>query len=313
MTALPSIHPSAVPAYRLPEYATSLAEFGTPLPLSLCNGWLLKRPILDTPWHDAMGCYPIFGCGDWNHLGDDLDQLTEQLVAVSLVADPFGNHTENLLSRCFDDVRAFKRHFIVDLRQPLRGVVTRHHQKCADRALSRIAVDLCRSPYECLDDWLKLFDGVVKRYDLAGIKAFSRVAFAQQLSLPGVVMFRATLNEDLVAAQLWFVDKTTAYSHLVASNQQGYDSLAAFGLHWFALSCFTDAGLRWADLGGAAGGGAVNERHDGLARFKRGWASGTRIAYFCKRVLNRSRYDAIVKRAGIEETEYFPAYRRGEF
>ena len=44
-------------------------------------------------------------------------------------------------------------------------------------------------------------------------------------------------------------------------------------------------------------------------RFKRGWATGTRTAHFCGRVLDPERYAQL---AGAAATSYFPAYRAGE-
>ena len=41
--------------------------------------------------------------------------------------------------------------------------------------------------------------------------------------------------------------------------------------------------------------------------------TGTRTAYFCGRIFDRRLYQEIVKSAGIVDTDYFPAYRLGEF
>jgi hypothetical protein len=56
-----------------------------------------------------------------------------------------------------------------------------------------------------------------------------------------------------------------------------------------------------------------NLTDDGLSRFKRGWATGTRTAYLCGRVLDRREYERMVRAAGAGTTAYFPAYRTGEF
>jgi hypothetical protein len=66
--------------------------------------------------------------------------------------------------------------------------------------------------------------------------------------------------------------------------------------------------LKWLDLGSGSG---VRQEPDGLGRFKNGWATGARTAYFGGRILDRAAYARLAERAG--ETEYFPAYRAGEF
>ena len=82
--------------YGHPSYAASFAEFGTPRRLTRSGGWLLERSIPHAEARDAMGCYPLFVCQDWRGLEADLDEI-DDLVSVSLVTDPFGDHDEALL------------------------------------------------------------------------------------------------------------------------------------------------------------------------------------------------------------------------
>ena len=117
--------------YLHPGYAASLAEFGAPLELPSCGGWLLKRRIPGFPHYDAMGCYPLFACQDWTQLKGDLDALEQELVTVSLVTDPFGDFSVDYLQACFDVVKPFKNHFIVDLRQPMADFVSKDHCRSA--------------------------------------------------------------------------------------------------------------------------------------------------------------------------------------
>jgi len=39
-------------------------EFGPPLELPHCGGWIRDRAIRDSGLRDAMGCYPVFACRD---------------------------------------------------------------------------------------------------------------------------------------------------------------------------------------------------------------------------------------------------------
>ena len=110
---------------------------------------------------------------------------------------------------------------------------------------------------------------------------------------------------------IWYVDREVAYYHLGAYSEDGYKMRASFALFWSAIELFSTRGLRWLNLG--AGAGVENSGTDGLTRFKRGWSTGTRTAYFCGRILDQASYASILEAAGAPSTGYFPAYRNGEF
>ncbi|MEK6324111.1 MAG: hypothetical protein AABN33_20940 [Acidobacteriota bacterium] len=294
--------------YLHPDYAESLAEFGNPRQLRQCGGWILIRQITAYPYKDAMGCYPLFACRDWSRLHSDLENL-EGPISLSLVTDPFGEYTVEYLETCFDIVAPFKQHFITDLNEPSDATVSKHHQYYARKALRIIAVEVSSKPIQFLDEWVKLYADLIERHDLRGIKAFSTNSFARQLSIPGAILFRAVAQNTTVGAQLWYVQGGVGYSHLLACNSAGYKLRAAYALYSTAIKYFANE-LRWLDLG--ANAGIMSNGTDGLARFKKGWSTGTRMAYFCGRVFDRERYAEIVKAMGTAETSYFPAYRKGE-
>ena len=50
--------------YLHPEYVKSLAEFGDPQWVPRSGGWVLRRKIPGSWYHDAMGSYPLFTCSD---------------------------------------------------------------------------------------------------------------------------------------------------------------------------------------------------------------------------------------------------------
>ena len=294
------------------RYADSLAEFGTPQQLVHCGGWLLRRHIPGTPYSDAMGCYPLFLCRDWNELGQDLRELDDQLVTIALVADPFGEYTKEGLRHCFPDVLFhYKDHFVVDLSKPIRQYISPHHHRNARKAMDSLEVRVCEFTGDKLAAWCSLYEVLVKRHDVRGITAFSQDAFAAQSQVPGLVGFEAVHGEQSVGMLLWYLDETVCYYHLGAFNETGYRLGASFALFRYAIEYFADVGTRWLDLGAGAG---VNNSANGLTRFKRGWATGTRPAYFCGRVLNPTAYKEVNDSRGrSNDAEYFPAYRKGEF
>ena len=294
--------------YATREYAESLAEFGTPMELPASGGWLLERPIGATGLRDAMGCYPLFACRDWRALGDDIEALGGSLVSVALVADPFGGHDPDLLRRTFPDACIpFKEHFVSDLAVPAEHLGTPHHRRNARRALKLVEVEEVACPSGRVGEWAALYDVLSEHHGITGIRRFSRESFASQLRVPGISMLRASRGGETVGATLWYRHGDVAYYHLGAYREEGYSVGASFALFRRAIELFAARGARWLALG--AGAGTAASADDGLSRFKRGWATGTRTAWFCGRVLEPRAYAALS--GGAEG--YFPAYRRGEF
>ncbi len=301
-----------ITGYLHPGYAESLREFGTPHELPCSEGWILERKIPGLPYSDAMGCYPLFCCFDWDYLYQDLKELTD-LASLVVVADPFGAHNEKYLRRCFPDLtRPFKQHYVVDLCIPSEVLVCRHHRTAAQKVFKKVFVEECKKPIQFLDTWVELYGILIRRHLIRGVPAFSRESFELQLQLPGVVAFRAFDEQgDTVGMTLWFVQGEAGYYHLGAYNEKGYSTNASYGLFWFAIQHFRELGLRWLNLGG--GGGIKSGHEDGLTWFKKGWANQTRTAYLCGRILDSNKYEKAKLLKGVSTTDYFPAYREGEF
>jgi hypothetical protein len=296
--------------YLDPGYAASLAEFGQPLHLPNSRGWLLKRRILGTDLFDAMGCYPLFTCAVWEHLAKDIEALQEKLVSVAVVADSFGNYDEKLLQQTFERVVPFKSHFVVELGPNPEQIAFKNHRRNARKALSKVSVDIVSSPAGFLNDWCVLYNNLIRRHNLNGIKAFSQNAFEQQLTLKDMVVFRATYQGRTVGSHLWMLQGEVAHSHLSAFSDEGYDLMCGYAFYWEAIRYFQGK-VKWLNLG--AGAGIQADANDGLTQFKRGWATGSRTAWFCATVLNTEKYAELCEQAGVPDSSYFPAYRQGEF
>jgi hypothetical protein len=295
-----------VTGYGHPAYAKSLAEFGEPLELPCSGGWLLERLVPSRPERDAMGCYPLFSASNWSQLGKDLDNIGPRLVSVALVADPFGDYSPQQLSTWFDRVVAFKEHYVIDFSTPLN--VSKHHAYYARRAAAAVRIEAGSPPENFAAEWTALYESLVRRHELKGIKAFSRAAFGLQLSIPGMVVFRALENDSLVGAHLWYEQEGVAYSHLAATTERGYELSCSYAIYAAVVEYFRPK-VRWVNLGAGAGTAA---RQDGLSQFKAGWSNSARTAYFCGRILNPERYDALTQEFQRKGVNYFPAYRAGE-
>ena len=297
--------------YMHPEYAQSLADFGTPRLLPRCGGWILERQIPGFLYCDAMGSYPMFCCQNWSQLQTDLENLRDRLVTLSLVTDPFGDYEPADLHRCFKDVVIpFKEHFLTDLHRPVNDIVCAHHRKYASKVLRNVHVEKCSEPTRFLDEWVALYDNLIDRHDIKNIKAFSRTAFARQLNVPGMAMFRAVHEGTAVGAAMLFEQGDVVYGHLLAVSERGYKLGAAYALYWSQIEYYSGK-ARWLDFGGVPG--VTSESTDGLSWFKRGWSTDTRTAYFCGRIFDHKKYAEIVKVRGSSTADYFPPYRKGEF
>lgn len=294
------------------RYCQSLSEFGVPRLLPKSGGWILKRQIPVSPDFDALGCYPLFCCQDWSQLHRDLTSIGDELVSLAVVTDPFGEYDPAYLEECFPDVTIpFKEHFVVDLTRPPDTFVNPHHRRNTRKAFAEVTVEECINPIDFLDDWTVLYGSLIERHRIRGIAAFSPESFANQFRVPGMVAFRAVHDDATVGMLLWYGQGSRAYYHLGAYSPQGYKLGASFALFDHSIRFFAEHGLAWLNLG--SGAGISMGKDEGLTRFKQGWATGVRTAFFCGRILNPRKYQEIYQARTIPPTQYFPAYRAGEF
>ena len=295
--------------YLHPLYAESFAGFGTPLYLPNSKGWLVKRAIPGTPYFDAMGPYPLFFCEDWDALPEDLEALKDEIVSISLVIGPFSKFPTDRYQAFFDIFRAYKDHYILDLSMPLEETISKSRRKDARRALRYVDVDVRISPEIELDEWTLLYDNLVKHHQIKGIRAFSRDCFREQLKIPGMHLFRGYCHGDLIGGNLYILQDDAAYYHLSAFTDEGYQFDAAYAVKWYAIGNLAKK-VRWMNLGGGTSSGGI---FSGLDQFKQGWSNLTRKSYLCGKILSRKTYNEISLSKPLPESEWFPAYRIGEY
>ena len=293
------------------QYAESFSEIAVPRELLHSGGWILDRAIPGSQLRDGMGCYPIFACQDWAGLQDDLRALTDQLVSLTVVPDPFGNFTDDLLWRAFEVVLPYKQHYVTDLSLPIERWIGRRHRRNVEKSLGLVELEVCPDPLELLDVWAALYADLIERHGITGLRMFSRTAFEKQLGVPGVAMFKASVAGHVVGLHIWYVHDDVAYGHLGATSAKGYDVMASYALYWHAIEHLR-ARVRWLDLGAAAGLSDASA-DNGLVRFKAGWSTGVRQTYLCGRVFQPAVYAGLTEARGMGATRYFPAYRHGEF
>lgn len=300
---------SPLTGYLHPGYAESLAGLGNPLALPRCGGWLLERPIHGSNYTDAMGCYPLFACREWDELPLDFESLPKRLVSVCLVTDPFADFRIRDIRHVFDLFVPFKQHYVTDLRQSPSSILSSRHRKIVRRALRNVDVERCFEPSTLRDDLITLYAHVRAKRNISGFKAFSNDTLERQLSLPGLVAYRGRSSGSTVAVLLCYLSGVVAYGHILVSNDAGYDLMASHALFWYALHDLRRS-AEWLDLGGIPG--ISNKPPNGIGQFKSRWATDTRTTFLCGKILRPSLYDSLVASNQKKGTRYFPAYRSGE-
>lgn len=297
--------------YDHPDYAGSLSEFGEPFELKRCGGWILKRSIPELPYRDGLGCYPLFACRDWQLLPSDLADLQDELITLSMVTDPFAKVDQDYLQTCFDIVQPFKNHYVLEFDQSWEGSIDRRHRQKIRHSLKDLSIEISDDPPSFLDEWTKLYDQLIQRHNITGIRAFSRESFRKQLGIPGAVLVVGKLQGEVVGANLVLTNNDVSYDHLAAYSPASYKANAAYGIFWITFKHLAERGIRYCDLGAATG--LESDARDGLDQFKRGWTRNRMPTYFCGRIYNPAVYETICRQKEIPETNYFPAYRVGEF
>ncbi len=263
---------------------------------------LLVRPIPDSKWFDALGCYPLAVFGQNADLRGGLERLRRtKLVSVALVPDPLTAPPYEALADAFTICRAFKTHYLIDRNAgPVR--FARTHRRMIRKALKNCTfgpVDLL----ETLDVWQTLYGHTVSRHRVTGIQNFAPSYFRDLAKMPGVIAFAAQRHGQIIAMILWVRSGDIVYAHLEGSSSEGYKTQAIYGIFAAANEYF--AGCRIIHFGGTAGLDAADE--GGLAYFKMGFANRQVTAYFCGSCLDADRYAVLTRNRA--QTSFFPSYR----
>jgi hypothetical protein len=297
--------PAAAPTptgYFHPAYASSLRHVGEPLPLPASGGWVLRRAIAAGPFHDCTGPYPLFVCRDWRGLADDFAELRGSgLISVTLVPDPFGRYSGADLDSLFDVVRAVKTRWIADLRTDFHAGVSSHHRRHVDRALAAVRVERCADPLQYATEWSACYLSFVQRQGVTGPAAFPPAALAAHLSIPGLVMYRASRDEQTLGFSLWMTQDSCAYGHLAAYTDEGREAGASYACQWTMLQDLQRQGVERVDLGAGVSDG------DGLARWKAGWTPHSQASLLCGAILRPAEYHQLAQ--GMAHHSFFPPYR----
>lgn len=299
----------AAPFYNSMEYCSCLEGFGTPLELDGMPGCLLRRRIPGTGLDDLVYPYPMFTVTDEDSLlGSLRSQKTGGCVSATIVTDPLAGFDP--CSGEWDLALRWKTHLIADNALPSANTFSDKVCYYSRRAAGRFGFEVRLSPDGrpgLLGDWMRLWEVLVERHGLKGLKALSPGYFQGLFALDGVLPAILSDGEGIHAIHIWIVDGNDAYSHLHASDTRAYDCSANYLLYSEELKLLSELGCRRCLLGSASGGGG----EDGLYAFKRQFANATADNHLLGLVMDRAAY-AELTGSPLHDGGYFPAYRRGE-
>ena len=287
--------------YAAEGYLAALAKTGERvLTVEAWGGAVLVRPIAGAAGaEDACGAYPVARLSPEVDVQAGLDDLAAQgLISFVMVADPLSGPSAARLSAAFDVARPFKTHQLVD---PARYDPTKHHKAEIRRARKRVAVEAGRLA-DHLPAWTALYAALSRRHAIVGPAAFPTTNWAYLAEARGLTAFVARIGGETAAMGLWFEHEGVAYNHLGASSAAGYAAGASYALYDAAIEHYRHC--RVLNLGGGAG--SSDDPDDGLARFKRGFATDIALAHLYGKVLDPARYAMLCSGGG---DGYFPAYR----
>ena len=294
--------------YAHPAYAEVYRGFGIPHRLEASGGTVLLRNIAGTDLRDAMGCYPIFCCHEWQGLATDLEVLARNTVSLVLVADPFHGPHLAALHKLFDHVVPFKTHYIADTDRPIEAFVPKSRLRAARRALRKLTVEIAEDPPSLVDDWLRLQVEACTKRRPTGMNVLPREAVERLFAVVGLVVLRAVHEGNTVGMHVVFHQDDVVFGHFGAYSAVGYRLGASTALHVCGIEYFSGK-ARWIDWGGVPGGADADT---GLSHFKQDFSSTRRTVFLCGRVFDRATYERLTARLTPNPHPYFPAYRQGE-
>ncbi|MEP2151691.1 MAG: hypothetical protein ABJI43_15410 [Roseobacter sp.] len=267
---------------------------------------LRLRVIPGSDLMDAAGIYPI-SPNLRKPPPADLKVELQRMGAVTLVlvSDPLVPVSPSSL---FDILRPYKPHHVIDhsvgpanYSKHHRAEVRRARRKCTARQINLA---------DHLKDFTGLYDVLIGRHGLAKMHRFDAAHFAHLAANPQAFpTFGAFVDSRLVSAHIWARDDTLdgayAYSHLAASDDEGYATGAAYAVNDEAIRSMRDC--KMITLGGAPDGATG----DGLDRFKRGFANTTLTSFLCGVIAEPTAYNALSSRIERSSRQaFFPIYRQ---
>ncbi len=295
------------PGYLSADYGRSFSAFGEIVTLPHSGLQLIKRGA-GNGYFDLSGVYPFSMCRDWRKLADDRGFLEDTgAVAVVLVGDPFATPIIRDVCSGWTVNQRFKTHCVVELSADWRSMRRKRLRTYANSSLRLQTVELVADCREYSKMLWELYQNTIRRHNVSGIQRLSQSVIAQQLEIPGVNLFVASDDTETTGALMAFRHGETANFHLLFLTDRAYKLKTSYALIQTMLEEFENQGIRYVNLGGAAG--PDDKTTDGLFRFKSGWTRDFRQSVLCGNILDQKAYFKLTEKNTSGRLAYFPAYR----
>lgn len=287
------------------SYADAFKNIGRVEPFGMTGGHVLLRSIPSSDRKDISGPYPIFTCTNWSAVEEALNEPLENAVTLTLVTDPFCPLSEVEISQLFDFHRPFHDHWLIDLGSPIAP--SPHHRRNLRQA-GRFRIESGPADPTFATSFVKLYGHLAEKKKISDLRAFSSESLAAQLAVPGAWLVTSWDQEELLGADLYYLEGRIVRAHLSAYAPKGYANSISYPMMLAAIEQFRI----FADIIDLGGAPAVegNSKCGGVGHFKRGWTQLTRPSYLCGKVFDREAYKALSKGRHMR---WFPAYREGEY
>lgn len=261
-------------------YASALADSGVqPLHVPEWGTYVLVRET-PTGLRQATGVRPIASLDPDCDLVAGIDALRRSgISSLSLVTDPMWCPDLPALQEAFASCRAFKESYFID-RETERVHLRKRHRNMVNRARRTVEIRQVALA-DHMDRWLELYQGNVKTRQIA--QPFTETYFGRLMDVPGLRTIAVLTGDEIVTMTLWIAYQDILYYHDGASSELGFEISASYAA--FAHVIDNAADSRYIVLGGAAH--FADERSDGLATFKRGFANASATSYLCSIPLKR--------------------------
>jgi hypothetical protein len=234
----------------------------------------------------AVGARPFAALDPGSDLQAGLDHLRDAgITSVSLVTDPLWGPEPSALQEAFDVCHRFKETYLVDKAAGPAKIGKRHRNRINKARSTGELREI--SLAENLDTWLELYSCNVANRQIP--QPFSTAYFERLAEFPELLTTAVLVAGEIVTITTWVPYRDTLYFHDAASNAKGHAASASYVAFADVVENFADC--RYLFLGGSAD--FYDDRLDGLARFKRGFANRSNVSYLCSAILKPAASHAV--------------------
>jgi hypothetical protein len=288
--------------YDLASYGHSLRHHGEPFQL---NGWgaaLLRRPIRDTPFYDAIGPWPYSTLPESGSVMVSLrnEMIKQGLISFLACARPDQDLDSVEWQTAGFQVIKIRHHFVFrpQLPPPTRSAKTRANLSKARRYW---LIQTQKVSIRLLEQFSEWHAELNQRKDMSFFGRLPLAHILQLATLPDCHIVLAIDDHGPAAAVIVMIVKDQVHCHAQAGAKDAYTQRAFYALYETILEKW--GGTHTIYLGGGPGG----KDGPGVERFKRRFANDTIDVTMVRTILDPKTCEQIALTRG--DPQWFPPYR----